>query len=73
MGFAWKNAQPNPFSAFYYALGNYTTLGGGYLPVRWRLLEGLLAMSGLLSFAFSTSVLIALAPKLMTEATRELQ
>jgi hypothetical protein len=59
--FTWKHAQPNPFSAFYYALANYTTLGAGYLPVRWRLLEGLLAMAGLLSFAFSTSVLIALA------------
>jgi hypothetical protein len=71
--FTWKHAQPNPFSAFYYALGNYTTLGGGYLPVRWRLLEGLLAMEGLLSFAFSTSVLIALSPHLIGQAMREQQ
>ena len=71
--FTWKHAQPNPFSAFYYALVNYTTLGAGYLPVRWRLLEGLLAMAGLLSFAFSTSVLIALSPHLMTQATRAQQ
>src|SRR5262245_48010798 len=69
--FIWKNAQPNPFSAFYYALVNYTTLGAGYLPVRWRLLEGLLAMAGLLSFAFSTSVLIALGQQLVTEPMRE--
>jgi len=69
--FTWKNAQPNPFSAFYYALVNYTTLGAGYLPVRWRLLEGLLAMSGLLSFAFSTSVLVAFAHHLVTQAMRE--
>jgi hypothetical protein len=69
--FTWKRAQPNAFSAFYYALANYTTLSGGYLPVRWRLLEGLLAMEGLLSFAFSTSVLIALSPHLMAQAMRE--
>jgi hypothetical protein len=71
--FTWTHAQPNPFSAFYYALGNYTTLGGGYLPVRWRLLEGLLAMAGLLSFAFSTSVLIALSPHLAAQAMRDRQ
>ena len=71
--FTWKHAQPNAFSAFYYALGNYTTLGGGYLPVRWRLLEGLLAVAGLLSFAFSTSVLIALAPHLTAEAMSDRQ
>ena len=71
--FTWTHAQPNPFSAFYYALVNYTTLGAGYLPVRWRLLEGLLAMAGLLSFAFSTSVLIALAHELVTQPMREQQ
>ena len=69
--FTWKHAQPNPFSAFYYALVNYTTLGSGYLPVRWRLLEGLIAMAGLLSFAFSTSALIALAPHFVTQALKE--
>ena len=68
--FTWKHAQPNPFSAFYYALVNYTTLGAGYLPVRWRLLEGLLAMAGLVSFAFSTSVLIALAQELVIRPMR---
>jgi len=69
--FTWKHAQPNPFSAFYYALVNYTTLGAGYLPVRWRLLEGLLGMAGLLSFAFSTSVLVALAHQWVTQPMRE--
>jgi hypothetical protein len=71
--FTWKHAQPNPFSAFYYALVNYTTLGSGYLPQRWRLLEGLLAMAGLLSFAFSTSTLIALAEQLVTRPLRAQQ
>jgi hypothetical protein len=66
--FTWKGAQPNAFSAFYNALVNYTTLGAGYLPLDWRLLEGMLGMAGLLSFAWSTSVLIALAQQLMQRA-----
>jgi hypothetical protein len=43
--------------AFYYALVNYTTLDSGYLPQRWHLLEGLLAMAGLLTLAWSTGIL----------------
>ena len=57
--YVWKGAQPNPFSAFYNALLNYTTLQAGYLPQRWRLLEGMLGMAGLLTFAWSTSVLFS--------------
>ena len=63
--FTWKGAQPNASSAFYNALVNYTTLGAGYLPIRWRLLEGMLGMAGLLCFAFSTSALLALAQRLV--------
>jgi len=69
--FTWKDAQPNAFSAFYNALVNYTTLAAGYLPLRWRLLEGMLGMAGLLSFAFSTSVLVAVAQQIMRRALRE--
>lgn len=65
MFFTWKDAQPNASSAFYHALVNYTTLGAGYLPVRWRLLEGMLGMAGLLCFAFSTSAVLALAQRLV--------
>lgn len=61
MFFVWKDAQPNASSAFYNALVNYTTLAAGYLPIRWRLLEGMLGMAGVLCFAFSTSALVALA------------
>jgi hypothetical protein len=63
--FTWKSAQPNASSAFYNALVNYTTLGAGYLPIRWRLLEGMLGMAGLLCFAFSTSALLALAQQIV--------
>jgi len=69
--FTWKDAQPNVFSAFYNALVNYTTLGAGYLPLRWRLLEGMLGMAGLLSFAFSTSVLVAVAQQILQRALTE--
>src|SRR5215471_3980095 len=72
--FTWKDAQPNVFSAFYHALVNYTTVGAGYLPLRWRLLEGMLGMAGWLSFAFSTSVLVAVAQHLVHPAlTRQRQ
>jgi hypothetical protein len=69
--FTWKGAQPNGFSAFYNALVNYTTLGAGYLPLRWRLLEGMLGMAGLLSFALSTSMLVAVTHQIVLRALKE--
>jgi hypothetical protein len=62
--FLWKGAFPNSSIAFYFSLNEYTTLGSAYnLPFRWRLLEGMIATAGLLSFAWSTGVLITLALK----------
>ena len=69
--FVWRNAQPNIFSAYYNAMLNYTTLQAGYLPLRWRLLEGILGMAGLLTFAWSTSILFSLAQELTQEALQE--
>jgi hypothetical protein len=58
----WKQALPNMSSAYYLALLDYTTLGCEYeLPVKWRLLEGMIAISGLMTFAWSTGVLFTLA------------
>ena len=68
--YVWNDAQPNVFSAFYNAMLNYTTLQAGYLPLRWRLLEGMLGMTGLLTFAWSTTILFSLAPKLLQEAVQ---
>jgi len=59
--FVFSDAIRNPSRAFYYALVNFCTLNSGYLPLRWRLLEGMLAMAGLLTFAWSTGVLFTLA------------
>jgi hypothetical protein len=65
-----RGAVQNPSAAFYYALVNYTTLNSGYLPDRWRLLEGVCAMAGLLTFAWSTGVLVTLAQEFQDRAMR---
>ena len=58
----WKGALPTMSAAYYLSLLDYTTLGCEYdLPLNWRLLEGMIAISGLMTFAWSTGVLFALA------------
>ena len=58
----WRGALPNLSTANYYALLQYTTVGSGLsLPYDWRLLGGMLPMSGMLTFAWSTAVLLKLA------------
>ena len=60
--FLWKRAFPNHSLCYYFSLNEYTTLGSNYnLPLNWRLLEGMLAMAGLLTFAWSTGILFTLA------------
>jgi hypothetical protein len=72
--FFWlQDAFANGSIAFYFALMQYTTLSSEYhLPDRLRLLSGMIAMSGLLTFAWSTSVLLILARGLQDLATRPL-
>lgn len=60
----WKGAisQAGRGVYFYFSLNEYTTVGSNFnLDQRWRLLEGMLATAGLLSFAWSTGVLLTLA------------
>ncbi|MEI6782810.1 MAG: hypothetical protein WCQ21_18025 [Verrucomicrobiota bacterium] len=67
--FLWSNAvntttgaSANASLCYYFALMDYTCLGCNYnLHQRWRLLEGMIAMVGLLTFAWSTGVLMTLA------------
>ena len=60
--FVWKGSFPNASIAFYFSLNEYTTVGSKFdLPLQWRLLEGMIAAGGLLSFAWSTGVLFTLA------------
>jgi len=67
----WKRALPNMSMAYYLSLLDYTTLGCEYdLPVKWRLLEGMIAISGLMTFAWSTGVLFALAQEFQARELR---
>lgn len=66
--FYYRDALPNASSAYYYALLQYTTVGSELsLPDRWRLLGGMIAMAGLLTFAWSTAVLLTLANRFQSE------
>jgi hypothetical protein len=57
-----RGAMPGVADAFYYTLCQYVTVGSDLsLPPRWRLEGGMISMAGLLTFAWSTSVLLALA------------
>jgi len=59
---AVETAQHTPSVAFYVALSDYTTLGCEYVLVRhWRLLQPMIAVAGLMTFAWSTGVLLTLA------------
>ncbi len=68
-----QGAQPNHSTAFYNALVNYTTLGAGYLPMRWHLLEATLGMVGLLTVAWSTGILYMLAQDFQDTQRRKLR
>jgi hypothetical protein len=60
--YLWKEALPTPSLAYYVALMNYTTLGSEYdLATGWRLLEGMTGIAGLMTFAWSTGVLVTVA------------
>ncbi|HTN48214.1 MAG TPA: hypothetical protein VMK32_02165 [Burkholderiaceae bacterium] len=60
--FLWQRAMPSPSAAYYFALMQYTTVGSSFsLPLRFRLLDGMLPIAGLMTFAWSTGVLFTLA------------
>jgi hypothetical protein len=57
--FFWQDCFSTWSLSYYVALLDYTTLGTEFdLPSRWRLLEGMIAICGLITFAWTTSVLI---------------
>jgi len=60
--FQWKHCFINFSTAAYFSFLEYTTVGSAFnLPLKWRLLEGMIATAGLLGFAWSTGVLYSLA------------
>jgi len=72
--FLWKGAFPNHSVAYYFSLNEYTTVGSNYnLPLDWRLLEGMIATAGLLTFAWSTGVLLTLAQDFQDQQMKQLK
>jgi hypothetical protein len=68
------DALPNASDAYYFALLQYTTVGSALaLPDRWRLLGGMIAMAGLLTFAWSTAVLLTLAQRVQVEGVHRIE
>ena len=60
--FLWQGAMADPSTSYYFALMQYSTVGSSLgLPLRWRLLDGMLPIAALMSFAWSTGVLFMLA------------
>lgn len=69
--FLWKGAFANRSLAYYFSLNEYTTVGSNFnLPLHWRLLEGMIATAGLLTFAWSTGILITLAQEFQDQRIR---
>lgn len=67
----WKGAVTVRTAAYYVALMNYTTLGSEFpLTTGWRLLEGMTGIAGLMTFAWSTGVIMTLAQNFQDEALK---
>ena len=72
--FLWQGAFPNRSVAYYFSLNEYTTVGSNFnLPLHWRLLEGMIATAGLLTFAWSTGILITLAQEFQDQQMQALK
>jgi hypothetical protein len=72
--FLWKGAFPNHSTAYYFSLNEYTTVGSNFsLPLHWRLLEGMIATAGLLTFAWSTGVLLTLVQDFQDQQMRSVR
>ena len=71
---AVNTAHPNSSIAFYVALSDYTTLGCEFVLVQhWRLLQGMIAVAGLMTFAWSTGVLLTIAQTFQDQQLKLLQ
>ncbi|MFO1461041.1 MAG: hypothetical protein U1G08_16755 [Verrucomicrobiota bacterium] len=72
--FQWQHCFENYSTANYFTFLEYTTVGSQLnLPLRWRLLEGMVATAGLLGFAWSTGVLLTVAQEFQEEQLRAVQ
>ena len=72
--FMWKDCFPSLSVAAYFSFLEYTTVGSAFnLPLKWRLLEGMIATAGLLAFAWSTGILMTLATAFQEQQLRLLR
>jgi voltage-gated potassium channel len=72
--FSWQGCFSTMSLSYYFALLDYTTLGSDFnLPSRWRLLEGMIAICGLLTFAWTTSVLMGVIQQIQDRRVRRRQ
>ena len=63
--YAWKHGMPDLTSAFYFSAVTYTTTGYGdlVLPVKWRLVGGVEALTGIMMCGLSTGMFFAVFAK----------
>lgn len=72
--FVSREAIPSMSTAYYYSLLQYVTVGSQLtLPVPWRLLGGMIGMAGLLTFAWSTTVLLTLAQRFEDKQLKQIE
>jgi hypothetical protein len=72
--FYWAGAIRNASDSFYFTTLQYVTVGSSInLPFRWRNLEGAVAMTGLLTFAWSTGVLMTLVGKFQSHVLQAMR
>jgi hypothetical protein len=64
--FVWRDAMPDLSSAVYFSMVTYTTTGYGdlVLPVPWRLVGGIEALTGILMCGWSTGFFFAVVSRL---------
>jgi voltage-gated potassium channel Kch len=69
--YAWKQAMPDLQSAIYFSAATYTTVGYGdlVLPVEWRLVGGVEALTGILMCGWSTGFFFAIVSRMFEART----
>ena len=69
----WKQAMPDLQSAIYFSAATYTTVGYGdvVLPVEWRLVGGIEALTGILMCGWSTGFFFAVVSRMFDAHTPE--
>jgi hypothetical protein len=65
--YAWRGAIPDMASALYFSAVTYTTTGYGdvVLPVQWRLVGGIEALTGILMCGWSTGFFFAIVSRMI--------